>query len=118
MNFLILFWNVRGMGSVEKCLQIKHIVNSSSVELLVLQGTKLKSIHRPFLRQILSFALVNGICLPSRGFARGIWVVWNTGKIEVLQSWVNNFSVSVRRRRRVSDDEWVVPGVYGLCVSN
>lgn len=49
-----------------------------------------------------------------------IWIVWDTRKIEVLQSWVNSFSISVRRRRRGSDDEWLASGVcemgpWGVC---
>lgn len=72
MNFSILSWNVKGIGRVEKHLQIKDIVNSSSVELVVQLETKLKSISRNFLRQICHFSLVNGICLPSRGLAGGI----------------------------------------------
>lgn len=87
MNFSILSWKVRSLGKLEKRLQVKDMVNSISVELVVLQETKMKSIPRSFLRQICPFSLVNGICLPSRGAAGGIWIVWDTRKIEVFQSW-------------------------------
>lgn len=67
MNFSILSWNIRGLGRVEKRLQVKDIINSSSVDIVVLLETKLKSIPRSFLLQICHFSLVNGVCLLSRG---------------------------------------------------
>lgn len=75
MSFSILSWNVYGLGRVEKRMQIKDIVNSSSMELLVFVGFKMKSIPCAFMCQIFPFALVDGVCLPFRGSAGGIWVV-------------------------------------------
>lgn len=84
MNFFILSWNVRGIGRAEKRMQIKDIVNSSSLEMILLLETKFRSMSQTLLRQICLFGLVNGICLPSRGPIGGICLVWDSGKIEIF----------------------------------
>lgn len=79
----------------------------------MLLGTKQKSIPRALICQNFPFSLVNGVYLPSRGASGGIWIVWNTRKIEISYHWVNNFSVSVKGKRKGTDDEWFITSVYG-----
>lgn len=118
MFFSILSWNVRGLGRLEKRLQVKDIVNSSSVEIVVLIESKLKSIPRAFMHQVCPFPLIDGICLPSTGSAGGIWVMWDTSMIEILQTMVKAFSVSIRGHLKNLREEWLITGVYGPCSAN
>lgn len=117
MSFSILAWNVRGLGRLDKRRIVKDIVQSSSMELLVLVESKLKSLPRTFLRQVCHFPLVDGICLHSKGAAGGIWVIWDSSKIEIINSWVKEFSVSVLGRMRNIEEAWLLSGVYGPCLS-
>lgn len=66
-------------------------------------------------RYVLS--LVDGLCLPSKDSTGGIWVLWDTSKVEILNSCVKDFSVSVYDRLRNSEVGWMVTGVYGPCSS-
>lgn len=43
MNFSVLSWNVRGLSHYEKRLLVKDIVNASSVEMLFLLESEMKS---------------------------------------------------------------------------
>lgn len=109
---------MRGLDRFEKRSQIKDIVTSSSVKLVLLMESKMKSMPRGFLHQVCPFALLNGVCLPSKGVVGGIWVVWDSSKLEILHSWASTFSISVRGRVRGLEVEWLVTGVYGPCVSD
>lgn len=113
MSFSILAWNVRGLGRYDKRVLIKDIVSSSSVELLILVESKMRSIPPAFMHQVCPFPLVNGLCLPSKGSASSIWVLWDTSKVEILNSWVKDFSVSVYGCLRNSEVGWMVTGIYG-----
>lgn len=64
------------------------------------------------MRQVCTFAFVDGIFLPSRGATDGIWVIWDTNKIEILQCWVRSFSVSMHGRLKNSEEDWLITGVY------
>lgn len=115
MSFSIQAWNVRGLGRFDKRSIVKDIVRSSSVELLVLVEYKLKSLPRAFMRQVCPFPLVDGICLPFKGAAGGIWVIWDSSKIDVINSWVKEL-VSVLGRMRNTEEVWLLSGVYGPCL--
>lgn len=51
------------------------------------------------------------------GSAGGIWLVWDIAKIEVLQLWCNEFSISVKGHVKGLEVEWLVTGVYDPCLA-
>lgn len=90
-------------------------MNSSLIELVFLIESKMKNIPRGFMCQVCPFELVVGVFLPSKGVAGGIWALRDSSKLEILQSWFESFSVSVKGQIRGVEDEWVVTRVYGPC---
>lgn len=47
------------------------------------------------------------------GASGGILVIWDEGKIEVLEHEIRALSVSIRCKLRSFNKEWVFVGVYG-----
>lgn len=70
------------------------------------------------MRQVCPFPLVDSGCLPSNGATGGIWLLWDTSKILILQFWVRTFSIFVRGRLRDAEEEWMITSVYGHCIQN
>lgn len=44
--------------------------------------------------------------------------MWDTSRIEISQTMVKVFSVSIRSRLKNSGEEWLTIGVYGSCSTN
>lgn len=70
MNLSILSWNVRGFGKAEKRMQIKDIVNSGSMEVVVLLEKKIQ-INPSFLLAPSLFVHFGESDLPP--FERNFW---------------------------------------------
>ena len=78
---------------------------------MVLQETKKEEMDERWVVSLWKARFRNWVALPSIGRARGIVVLWDRRKTEVIESLVGEFSVSVK----VKEDkgEWWLTGVYG-----
>lgn len=61
------------------------MVGSSKVE-IVIQESKLGHLDCVLLQDVCPFNFVDGVCLPLSSAFGGIWLIWDEGKIEVLDS--------------------------------
>lgn len=59
---------------------------------------------------------MNGVCVSSRSVSRGIWVIWDKGLVEAMDYKVNSFSVLIKEKKKSSDYEWLISGMY--CPTN
>ena len=75
---MILSWNVRGSGSLEKRRGIKTLICSVRPDIVVLQEVRRSKVDRSFVGSIWSSRFKEWIYLPALGSAGGILVVWDS----------------------------------------
>lgn len=74
-------WNCRGAGSSRFFRHLKFLLHVNKPSVLILVETKIPSlkIHSMFCKTLFdSFATSE-----ARGFAGGIWVLWNAGEFDI-----------------------------------
>lgn len=73
----ILIWNVRGLNSTARQDAVRLLVDSSRIDVVCLQETKMPVISRGLILSMLGCDFDNNFCfLPSVGASGGILVAW------------------------------------------
>lgn len=106
----IMSWNVRGSGSRLKRGSIKEVVFKEDRNILVLQELKREEVKRRFISSIWKSRFKEWVFLPSMGRSRGILVVWDVRRVNVVESLIGDFSVSIHVRR--DGEDWWFTGIY------
>ena len=75
----ILCWNVRGLNSRARQDAVHTLVNSSRVDVVCLQETKMAVVSRGTLLSMLGSHFFYFIELPSIGASGGILIAWRHG---------------------------------------
>ena len=73
----ILNWNVRGLNSITRQDAVRVMVDSSKIDVVCLQETKMSTVSRRMVLSMLGSDFDNNfIYLPSDGASGGILVAW------------------------------------------
>lgn len=73
----ILMWNVRGLNSSSRRDAVRVIVDSSKIDVICLQETKMPVITRAMVLSMLGSDFDNNFCFaPSSGASGGILIAW------------------------------------------
>ena len=73
----ILNWNVRGLNSIARQDAVRVMVDSSKIDVVCLQETKMSTVSRRMVLSMLGSDFDNNfIYLPSDGVSGGILVAW------------------------------------------
>ena len=93
----ILVWNVRGLNSQARRDAVRTIVDSSKVDVVCLQETKMPAVNRQCILSMLGADFDNNfIFLPSVGASGGLLIAWRACLGVISSSRVDNFSASVQ----------------------
>ena len=93
----ILNWNVRGLNSIARQDAVRVMVDSSKIDVVCLQETKMSTVSRRLVLSMLGSEFDNNfIYLPSDGASGGILVAWRIQLGTVGAIRVDAHSVSVQ----------------------
>lgn len=93
----ILIWNVRGLNSTTRRDAVRLMVDSSRVDVVCLQETKLDVVSRSLILSMLGNDFDNNFCfLPANGASGGILIAWRNRLGTVGASRIDSHCVSVQ----------------------
>lgn len=93
----ILFWNVRGLNSSARQDSVRVVVNSSKIDVVCLQETKMVVITRRMVLSMLGADFDNNFCfVPSIGASGGILIAWRNRVGAIGASRLDSHSASVQ----------------------
>ena len=109
----ILVWNVRGLNSQARQDEVIVIVDSSKIDVVCLQETKMAEVSRQCILSMLGVEFDNNFTfLPSLGASGGILIAWRARLGVVNSSRVDTFSSSVQFSSS-DGTSWWLTCVYG-----
>jgi exonuclease III len=109
----ILVWNVRGLNSAARRDTVRALVDSSKIDIVCLQETKLTSVSRQLVLSMLGCDFDNNfVFLPSVGASGGILIAWRNRLGTIGASRLDSHCISVQF---CPDDStaWWLTCVYG-----
>ena len=115
INFLS--WNARGLGLPHKRSLLRDYLMFHKIDILGIQETKKESFSSRILKN-LSPHITSWLYKSSVGSSGGILVGFNESKFELLDSWINDFSVTVHLRNKTETYDWLFTVVYGPTTSS
>lgn len=92
----ILIWNVRGLNSTGRQDSVRELVDSSQVEVVCIQETKMQNISKGMLLSMLGSDFTESTFLPSSGATGGILVAWRRNLSFTGQKKEDNYSISIQ----------------------
>ena len=114
MNINVLFWNVRGLGGIEKGKMVGDMVKWSRGSVVGLSETKLE-IVRPSLAKRLGGGGgdFRWVLRPSIGASGGLLIGVDLNDYVIEDEWVGVFSISVVVRCKADSWRQTISVVYG-----
>lgn len=110
----IISWNLRGLGARPKRALIKDLLVKENPDLVILQETKLNQIDRRVIKFVWSSRHVGWLHLEASNSAGGILIMWKNSSIEVSNSILGAFTISIECSFVGQSKGWIT-GVYGPC---
>lgn len=92
---------------------MKDLLSCANPDVVILQETRLNSMNRLMVKSVWSSRQIGWIALDAV-FCGGILVMWKESSVQVFDSMVGLFSVSLACKFNGSTEAWV-SGVYGPC---
>jgi exonuclease III len=109
----IVSWNVRGLNDVMKCKGVGNLLRGWKADLVCLQETKVSSISRALVRRVWGGSHVKWCSLEAVGASGGILILWDSRVMEMEDSCIGSYSLSVLFRNVEDGVSLVFYGVYG-----
>ncbi|KAE8652281.1 uncharacterized protein LOC105434766 [Cucumis sativus] len=109
----ILAWNVRGIGSTQKRVQIKHVISDYAPDFVCLSETKLLNVNNKLVKSIWSSISIKYIFKQVSGRSGGILLMWDDLKHQLINYVIGEFTISTNF---VEADgyNWWITSVYDL----
>ncbi|KAK8573835.1 hypothetical protein V6N13_096766 [Hibiscus sabdariffa] len=111
----VLSWNVRGLGSSVKRSAIRRILRQQHIEMVFLVETKLGVMPEAIIKSIWWTDSFSFIVSTSMGLSRGIVFIWEVGKFDVIDSFLDSNFVLIRWKWCVDNWECAMIAVYAPC---
>lgn len=114
----VLCWNVRGLGSVQKCNVVRSTLVASRCEVCIFQETKLNEIDLNYFSLFLpSFFVRMCACNKAINNAGGCLIAWKRS-YELINCWSTKHTISVLLKQSKTGVSFVVTNVYGPSEDN
>lgn len=109
----ILNWNVRGLNNPARREAICEVANNADASILCIQETKLANIDQFLGREIGGSRLRRFEFLPADGVRGGVAIFWDDTKVQVDNTQIHTFSVSIRAQVIGGNVPFILTSVYG-----
>lgn len=104
----LMYWNVRGLGSDEKCNVVRNIIKNSRCEVVLFQETKCNRIDFAyvvrFLPSFFSHDIAYNLAINSAG---GMIIAWKSS-FHLIASWSTRHTLSVQLRHTGTNEIFTV----------
>lgn len=100
------------MGNRDKRIVINQNMLGANPDLLCLQETKIQEMNDKVVKEVWGDRPYAWMALPSWGASRGILLIWDVDKVDVLDHKIGAYSVSVRYKLKMESGVLGVSGVY------
>lgn len=115
---IVLSWNVKGLGGVEKRRLVKEAIKSCNPNVVVIQETKKEELSGRLVRWILGPDLVEWCVVPMVGIVGGILCAWNPSSVSHSDKWIGSYSISVSLKDLGLGHVWrLFTGMYGPAIT-
>lgn len=89
----VIYWNVKGLGSLKKNISIKETFRKFKLDFIMLQEPKNMEINKRCLSSIWGISSPEWISSPADGTAGGMLIGWKSDLFEAYQTEYGVFSV-------------------------
>jgi mannosylglycoprotein endo-beta-mannosidase len=116
-NWVILYWNIRGINDDRKWDAVKSKINESGCDILCLQETKREVCDVLFVKNFCHSRMDDFVFLPSAGNSGGSLIAWNSSKFDGQLIFQNNFAQPLEFSCNLSGENWILTNIYAPCTS-
>jgi len=112
-NFVVLSWNVRGLGITDKCVVVRNNITLSNPSVICLQETKLAVDDVHSYRSFIPFNFDCFYACPAAGSRGGLLTAWPSSSFSLISSSTSSFTITTLLQSSASDDRLAITNVYG-----
>ena len=103
-------WNCRGAGKASFQNQVRDFVNNHNPAILIIMETRVSGERA---REITSRLPFDGVILTDTiGFSGGIWMLWDSDRVEVVPLSNTEQEIHVTVKVRSSNLSWLLSAIY------
>ncbi|XP_026450908.1 uncharacterized protein LOC113351051 [Papaver somniferum] len=113
MSLKILSWNVRGLCSNDRRLIVKKMIGLLQAPIVILQETKMMRCSDHDIQQICGHSNFGWTFQQSVGNSGGMIILWDKDFLEVKESLVGDYSLSIYCVNKHDGFFWVLTNIYG-----
>jgi exonuclease III len=113
----ILSYNVRGLGAVEKRIELQRLIAERRVDVLCIQESKMEVVEESLIRYLWGSDSVNFSFIPSIGASGGIITIWDPCVLNVWSSIVKMHCLIVIGQFIEDNVDFFLANVYAPCES-
>ena len=111
----ILCWNVRGLNSEARQLEVKQKIDESGCSIVCLQETKCMHIDQHFIRKFCPRHFDNFVYVPSADASAGMVVIWNSSCFIGNLIEAKPYGIIVKLQSKHTSESWSLVSIYGPC---
>ena len=108
----IICWNVRGLNNPAKRKAVKEFLDTTKINLVCLQETKMEVVTLDIVRHCLGYKFGNFFYLPASGTRGGILLAWDELIVRVSNPHYTDYTLTALVVP-VEGPQWWLTGVYG-----
>ena len=111
---IIVTWNVRGLGTFDKCLRVKNYLKSVKPDIIMLQETKIEN-PKPFIFKCLGWGVIDEWAfIPAVGTSGGIFTGWSSNSWAVKQEIKQTYCLHMALECKSTNVLYFFSNVYDL----
>ena len=111
----VLYWNVLGINSEEKQLEIRNAIEISGCSVVCFQETKRETFDASYVKLFCPKKFDMFEFVPSVGNSGGLITAWMSSVFTGVSVLSESFALGVRFTSTQSNDSWTLVNVYGPC---
>ncbi|XP_026405612.1 uncharacterized protein LOC113300621 [Papaver somniferum] len=113
MSLKILTWNVRGLNSNSRRTLVHKMIQMIKALIIILKETKMMQCSSWDIKQICGYKNVGWTLQQSIGSTGGMLTLWDRDLVEVSDSLVGNYTLSILCTNKMDNFRLILAKVYG-----
>lgn len=113
MSLKILTWNVRGLNSSSRRTVVHKLLQMIQAPIIILQETKMTHCTSWDISQICGYKNMGWTMQQYAGRSGGMLILWEKNIVDISDSIVADYTLSVLYMNKLDKFQWVLTSVYG-----
>lgn len=106
-------WNVRGVVAEDKLRALRRVVRKHKPLIVTVQETKKEFLSEKLINFMWGKGDKGWIELPSKGLSRGVVVLWDASRLELLDYHIGAYTITLLCKCFDTGEVWAFTGLYG-----